>query len=243
MDGRFLIGEKHSVYTKTVSIYTDKAAVIVFWLLQEGVTRKDFSIREVAVATQVSVGLVQKVFKYLINKGLLNSRGIRTSKSFFISKPQKLLADWIKNYHIVKKCKIRTYRSAFTSVNKMIRALDKSGLSKHVTLALHSAAAAYSCKNTNIETLELYVIDKDQRMNIETELNLEEQEKGYQVLLIEPYYKALLNLADQEYQGVKISPEILTFLDLFHFPLRGNEQAIFMAERIKKISRIFKLEG
>ncbi|WP_171005716.1 hypothetical protein [Candidatus Rhabdochlamydia sp. T3358] len=31
--------------------------------------------------------------------------------------------------------------------------------------------------------------------------------------------------------GIKICPALLTFLDLYHFPLRGQEQAEFMTER------------
>jgi hypothetical protein len=35
------------------------------------------------------------------------------------------------------------------------------------------------------------------------------------------------------------SSSLLTFLDLYHFPLRGEEQAEFMAERISELKRIY----
>ena len=41
-------------------------------------------------------------------------------------------------------------------------------------------------------------------------------------------------------EDLMIAPPILTFLDLFHFPLRGQEQAEFMAERIPELKRIYK---
>jgi hypothetical protein len=41
-------------------------------------------------------------------------------------------------------------------------------------------------------------------------------------------------------KNIKICPSLLSFLDLYHFPLRGQEQAEFMAERISELKRIYK---
>ena len=49
-------------------------------------------------------------------------------------------------------------------------------------------------KNTNLKDLELYVLDPSVRAKLENALQLEPQERGYEVLLIEPYYESLLNL-------------------------------------------------
>ncbi len=54
-------------------------------------------------------------------------------------------------------------------------------------------------------------------------------------MLIEPYYKNFLNLSPED--EIRVAPALLTFLDLYHFPLRGREQADFMAERIKYFKR------
>ena len=40
--------------------------------------------------------------------------------------------------------------------------------------------------------------------------------------------------------SIKIAPILLTYLDLYHFPLRGQEQAEFMAERIPELKRIYR---
>jgi hypothetical protein len=59
-------------------------------------------------------------------------------------------------------------------------------------------------------------------------------------LLIEPYYKSLLKNTCDLNLDINVSPSILTFLDLYHFPLRGQEQAEFMAERLPELKRIYK---
>jgi len=238
MKGRFLVGSNE----KSVegNIYSDKSSLILKWLLSEGLKGHEFSLRKVAEEAGVSLGLVQRVFEILVLKGILEITGVRTAKKFFLKKPKLLLENWLEQYSIVKKCKMRTYRSGFQNKEELLEALKKSKLDQKVVLALHSAADAHGCKNTNLNTLELYLFDPSIRPQLEKKLLLEPQEKGYEVLLIEPYYKSLLKMAYNPNEVINASPSILTFLDLYHFPLRGQEQAEFMAGRLPELKQIYK---
>jgi hypothetical protein len=91
-----------------------------------------------------------------------------------------------------------------------------------------------------LDTLELYLLDPTIRPKLENVLQLEPQERGYEVLLIEPYYKSLVELGESSGKNIGISPVLLTFLDLYHFPLRGQEQAEFMAKRLSDLKCIYK---
>ncbi|MEI8124185.1 MAG: type IV toxin-antitoxin system AbiEi family antitoxin [Parachlamydiaceae bacterium] len=188
----------------------------------------------------MSLGLVQRVFGALVLKGILLVEGVRTAKKFFLKDPKRLLESWIEHYSIIKKCKLRTYRSGFQDKAELLEAIKKSNLSSKVALALHSAVEAHGYKNTNLNTLELYLLDPLVRPQLEKKLLLEPQERGYEVLLIEPYYKSLLRNTSDLDLNINISPSILTFLDLYHFPLRGQEQAEFMAERLPELKRIYR---
>lgn len=238
MAGRFLIGSNEK--PMEWNIYSDKSAVVLDWLMREGIKSRELSVRNVSKEARVSLGSVQRVFETLVLKGILQAEGIRTAKKFFLKDPKRLLENWLEYYSIVKKCKMRTYRSGFQDKTELLEALKKSILSKKVALALHSAAEAYGYKNTNLNTLELYLLDPLVRLQIEKKLLLEPQERGYEVLLIEPYYKSLLKNASGLDLDINVSPSILTFLDLYHFPLRGQEQAEFMAERLPELKRIYK---
>ena len=238
MKGRFLISSNEKPMEG--NIYSDKSALILDWLLQEGLKSQELSLRSVVKEICVSLGLIQRVFEILVLKGILQTEGVRTAKTFFLKNPKLLLESWLEQYSIVKKCKMRTYRSGFQDKTELLEALKKSNLSKKVALALHSAAEAYGCKNTNLNTLELYLLDPLVRPQLEEKLLLEPQEKGYEVLLIEPYYKSLLKNAYDSSQDINASPPMLTFLDLYHFPLRGQEQAEFMAARLPELKGIYK---
>lgn len=238
MKGRFLLGSNEKPVEG--NIYSDKSAVVLDWLLREGIKSRELSVRNVSKEAGVSLGSVQRVFGTLVLKGILQAEGIRTAKKFFLKDPKHLLESWLEHYSIVKKCKMRTYRSGYQDRGELLEALKKSNLSKKVALALHSAAEAYGYKNTNLNTLELYLLDPLVRSQFEKKLLLEPQERGYEVLLIEPYYKSLLKNTSGLDLDINVSPSILTFLDLYHFPLRGQEQAEFMAERLPELKRIFK---
>ena len=238
MEGRFLIGSNEKPVEG--NIYSDKSAVVLDWLLREDTKSRELSVRNVSKEAGVSLGSVQRVFGTLVLKGILQADGIRTAKKFFLKDPKRLLESWLEHYSIVKKCKMRTYRSGFQDKAELLEAIKKSNLSNKVALALHSAVEAHGYKNTNLNTLELYMLDPLIRPQLEKKLLLEPQERGYEVLLIEPYYKSLLKNTCDENLDINVSPSILTFLDLYHFPLRGREQAEFMAERLPVLKRIYK---
>jgi hypothetical protein len=236
--GRFVVSSSEDSIES--NIYADKSALVLDWLLREGVQKPEFSLREAAKDVGASVGLVQRIFGILVLKGLLQTEGIRTAKKFFFKKSKLLLENWLDHYNIAEKCKIRTYHSALQGKSELLEHLRKSELGSKVALALHSAAEAHGYKNTNLDTLEIYLLDPSIRPKLETILQLEPKERGYEVLLIEPYYKNLLKTDIEMVKGLQVSPLLLTFLDLYHFPLRGLEQAEFMAERSPKLKQIFK---
>ncbi|MDN3504024.1 MAG: hypothetical protein P0S95_00415 [Rhabdochlamydiaceae bacterium] len=217
------------------NIYSNKSAVVLEWLLCHGVTKATFSIREVEAVIDVSIGLIQKVFANLVYIGVLQVVGVRTAKKFMLYDSSMLIEYWLMHYSIVKKCKLWTYSCGIARREDRIKALQKSPLGSKVALALHSAAEGLGVKNTNLQTLELYMLDNKIKGDIEALLQLEPQERGYGVLLIEPYYEHILNQSSQKEGGVTISSPLLTFLDLYHFPLRGLEQSEYMATKFSEL--------
>lgn len=236
MKGNYLLGSGQSFYEP--NIYAKKSSLVVYWLLTEGIERPHFSIREVAKNCQLSLGLVQRIFETLLFLGILKSEGVRTSKRFILSKPKALLEQWSTHYNLIKKCKLHTYRLGVSSKSEAYKLLKHSNLGEKIALALHSAAEEHHCKNTNLQTIELYLLDPKIRKKLENLLSLEPQERGYEILLIEPYYINILTLHTIS-NKIQISPILLTYLDLLHFPLRGKEQADYMASKSPLLKKIY----
>jgi Transcriptional regulator, AbiEi antitoxin, Type IV TA system len=234
MAKRFLISSHESLSEH--NIYADKSALVLEWLFFIGFERLNFSVREVSRDKEISIGLVQRVFEQLVYQGHLKTTGVRTSKKFSFKKPQLLLEDWFANYDITKKCKMWSYRSGLFDRKRIMQVIQEANLP--VSFALHAAAEVLGVKNTNLQTVELYLGNPQSKEFVEKTLLLEPQERGYEVLLIAPYYKSMLK-AGQTQQLSSSSP-LLTLLDLYHFPLRGQEQAQFMLERMDLFKHFYK---
>jgi len=233
----FLLSTNQSF--KEPNIFTDKSAVILHWLLTEGISKRQFALREIVKETHISLGLTQKVLKSLVTKGLVKTNGVRTAKKYSVPHPKKILELWLDSYNILEKCKMWTYTTSFDKKSELIKILEHSKLTSKIRFALHTAAEMNQSKNTNLETLEIYLTDPNLRSKIEELLELEPKEKGYEVLLILPYYKGLLK-TEFDPKHLQASPPLLTYLDLYHFPLRGLEQSEFMRDRLPEIKNIYR---
>jgi hypothetical protein len=228
MIGKFLLSSNETVPEH--NIFADRSALILEWLLCKGIERKSFSLREVAKEVSVGIGSVHRVFQMLVFEGFLRTSGIRTNKKFSLHLPHKLFKKWLEHYDVVKKCKMSNYSTSFVDRKACIDALVHSGMQEHVVFALHSAAEALGCKNTNLQQLELYMVNSRVKKKLEKILRLQPKERGYDVLLIEPFYKSMLqrDVEQKPRKQLCCTSPLLTCLDLYHFPLRGREQAEFM---------------
>lgn len=237
MKSHFLQPKGKSSQPLSANIFANRSALV----LNELLLRKErgFSIQSLALEANVSVGLAHRVVVELVRDGIVVATGVRTAKKYHLAKPDVLLQRWINAYDITKKCRFYNYETAY-SPGEIYKKLTSSNLTSSVTLALHSAAQEMGFKYTNLDTVELYVEDQQVRAKLEVLLRLEPRERGYQVLLIEPYYSDLLKHRSEEKKHLFTPPPLLTFLDLYHFPLRGQEQAEALLKRQPELKNIFK---
>ncbi len=224
---------------KTPNIFANASAFLLSKILLD--QPENLRVNQLAKLSGVSVGLVHKVVSQLLEEGLVVSQGVRTAKKYEVKKPKELLKKWISYYNITEKCKFHTYNIGI-SKSELINKIKKSEFKDDLAFALHSAC--FDNKFTNLETSEFYLLKKDVRKEIVNLLKLEPVDRGYQVLLIEPYYSKMLESQKNidPKSKILISPPLLTFLDLYHFPLRGHEQAEYLLRKnpdLRKISALY----
>jgi len=210
--------------------FTKKGALTLFWILARRAGTKagpseEFSVNQAARELELRPHTVHRVVRSLEYDGIIRAVGTGTKKRFYLADPKALLIRWLKNYQIQRKCKVRRYAisdpKAFASQRDHF--LDAAGAP-----ALHTAARlSFHAGVTNLSTTEAYLLDASRADAIAKKYGLVAQERGYEVLLIEPYYRGVVERfkKDPEDPKWKLAMAILTFLDLYHFPLRGIEQA------------------
>ncbi len=224
MKGSYLLGHSAAKRPKA-NIFAKRSSLILHDLLVE--QEEPFRIRGLSEKTGLSVGLVHRVLSELAHDGFVRVEGIRTAKDYRVERRAELMELWLSSYRIADRCRLHTYNTAY-SEKEILKALTSSPLAESAVLALHSSCRQFGYSYTNLETTELYLRDKDKREEFERLLYLEPQERGYQVLLIEPYYSEIIERRMSRSKNLLVSPPFLSFLDLYHFPLRGQEQAEYL---------------
>jgi DNA-binding Lrp family transcriptional regulator len=217
-----------------IDIYSNKSALVLFWLLahRRQSQKEGLSINELARSSQVSVGQVHKVIKHLEYEGIIKAKGLRTNKKFLLDSPKAIFQGWLSHYQILKKARSRGFARS-----SPITALQKQKLFP----ALHtSCKTVFGIKSTNIRGEEFYLAEWNTLPKLIDNLGLQELERGYEILLIDPYYSALVsNIMDKKQRKTWLdSYQILTFLDLFHYPLRGIEEAEVLFRKSSILNKI-----
>lgn len=202
-----------------IDIYSNKSSLILFWLLvnHDQMLKVGFAVNELARLTGTSAGLAHKVIKQLEYIGIITSKGLRTNKKFYLKLPGQLLVSWVKEYNLIKKTKTKGFAAFDTNDSKL-----------KLIPALHTASAEYfKTKTTNLRLQEFYFLNWDKLTKTIDQLKLQELDRGYEVLLIKPYYSTLIErMNDEAQKETWMKPyALLTVLDLLHFPVRGIEQA------------------
>lgn len=212
------------------NIFANRSALVLHDLLSQ--PSLEFGVRELARVLGLSHGLVQRVTDQLVRTGIVQTEGLRTAKRYRVSKPGQLLRRWFASYNISEKCRFFTYSSGY-AVAEIEARLKQRKKQKDcgAVLALHSAARSYRCSFTNLQSVEIYCREAKDREELERLLRLEPRERGYEVLLIVPYYSSIVQKKSERADGVCVSSPLLTLLDLYHFPVRGEEQAEHLLRR------------
>ena len=86
MEGRFLMGSNEKPMEG--NIYSDKSAVVLDWLLREGIKSRELSVRNVSKEAGVSLGSVQRIFGYISFKRNFASRRNKNRQKVFLERPQ-----------------------------------------------------------------------------------------------------------------------------------------------------------
>ncbi len=239
MKGAFLLKKRLSRGPKA-NIFAKRSALLLHDLLLQ--PEDDFSVQALARDTGLSVGLVHRVVSELVHDGFVRAGGLRTAKKYRLSKRGALFRKWLETYDITERSRFYTYNTAY-SASEIEQKLLASRLLSSTVLALHSACRRLGYSFTNLEKTELYLLKPENRGRLERLLQLEPCDRGYDVLLIEPYYSQIVAGRSEKKEGLLVSPPLLTVLDLYHFPLRGEEQAEHMFRRhpaLKQLSHTLK---
>jgi hypothetical protein len=187
-------------------------------------------VRELAEATQVSLGQTSNVVKRLSEEEYVT----KAEKRIVLSQPAKLLDAWREQYEREGSRRI-SYYSFSRNTDELLSRVAQISQNKGWKYAVTSFAAATLVAPfvRGVGLTEWYVEDATKVDPWVKALDLRPVEEGPNVALVLPYDPGVF-YRRQEIDGVTLVGNIQLYLDLYGHPGRGKEQAEYLRqERLK----------
>ena len=187
-------------------------------------TERRWKLRDLAQEADVSLGLTHRVVQRLLDETFLE----RHDRLLALRGPASLLEAWREVYRYSRNS-IRAYHAATRTPQQLMQRVAEAArqMAGRHAFTLHAGASLVApfVRFTDIHVYTEGPIDAW----IET-LNLKEVEFGGNLSLIEPYDAGVFYRA-HEADGAIVVGDVQLYLDLYHYPARGREQADFLRQR------------
>lgn len=237
MNGIYIerLGEKNKFPEKRLgrNPFSDKASLILRELMAD--VGKLWGIRELAESVNLDPGFVSRMVKELKKNNYVRKE---KSKVLLIN-PEKILQDWINNYDYSKNEQIKFYCLA-KNVKEIYHKLQQNFQNvDRIKYALgYQAGANLVYDYSAFNVVHIYLQNEEVISKFE-KLNLKRVENGENLVFLIPYYKNSVFYGRQNINNLWVVSDLQLYLDLYHYPLRGREQAEKIYDhKLRKILRI-----
>jgi len=210
--------------------YSDKASIVLRLLME--VPNGTWKIREIAKVGGINPGWVSRVVESLVERGLVEFRrreGVSLLRGQEVLREWADLYDWRRNKFYYYYCHALDSQEVLDRISTLNLDSDKSA-----ALGFQAGAHLVSPHSTFNQVHLIiggYSFDMI-RPEIERQLELESRREGANLILVRPYYKHSALFGARKIEKWWIVSDIQLYLDLSRYPLRGQEQAEHLLERV-----------
>ena len=210
--------------------YSDKASIILRVLMNE--PSRKWKIREIAKAGDISPGWVSRVVDSLVERGLIEfsrQNGIALIRGEDMLKEWADIYDWHRNKFYHYYCHALDFREVLEKISRL-------NLYKDRMIALGFQVGAYLVSPYSTFNQVHLLVDGPYfdmiRPDIERQLELEPRKEGANLILVHPYYKYSALFGARKIENWWVVSDVQLYLDLNKYPLRGQEQAEHLLEKV-----------
>lgn len=211
--------------------YTDKASRIARALLASP-TRRRWSTQELAGVADVDVSTASRAIRELRRRGLVRdeSPGQGRRSRIWVPEPEALLQDWTRSYSWKDNPQLRVAAPVGAPRRSVMRMSElfpseRWAFSLQAGASLIAPHADFDVIHVYVETpsLNAYVADKEWEITPTGKL-----------CLLDSLYAQSVWYQRRTVKGQPVVSTVQLVLDLWHYPVRGREQAEHLLETVMR---------
>jgi hypothetical protein len=213
--------------------FSDRGSVVVRTLLEASSEDRVWGVRELAGAAGVSPATASRVLRELENRGVAVQRRGRTA-AVRLTEANALFLAWTQAYDWTRNTSL-AFNAPVGDAARFLTRTAKTWRGPRWALTLHAGASRIAPLAT-WDRVHIYV-DVPDASGLEhagEEQGWEPAEQG-NVVLMKPYYKTSVWHGMDVIGGVPVVSPLQLALDLWHYPLRGREQAEHLLGAVAEI--------
>lgn len=215
------------------SVFSDGASLI----LREMLTHPDrkWVVRDFVSELGVGRGWAADVLSVLRKKGHIKGESRGRLAGATLRDANELIQEWGKHYDIEWSESHLYYSPDPDVLPKIKRLFTEWKLEKSYALTLHSGANLITNYVRDPNAYVYLEADKFDKLSLDIRkaLDLKELKHGGNVYLILPYYKRSAFFGARKIKGYSVVSNLQLYLDLYHFPQRGEEHAEYLVRMLK----------
>ncbi len=206
--------------------FSDKASLILRAILANNGDRV-WGVRELAKKIGIDPGFVSRMVNELEKRRYI----ARINSKIKLRNPKGIFADWVYEYNYKKNDEVGYFCLA-EGPKEIMDKIRNIPIETNIEYALgiHAGAGLIAPYATFYE-VHIYIPNEVSMEYFVKQLELNEADDGANVLFLFPYYKHSAFYGAQTISGLKVVSDIQLYIDLYHYPLRGREQAEHLYEK------------
>lgn len=218
------------------SPFADKASLVLRYLLDK--RDHEGRVLEIAKGAHLSPGYASKLVRAAEK---LNYLSIQSDGLCRLRNIREMLGDWSASYHWQKN-ELASYYVLPNRVGKLDQALRAALAGRaDYALSLHGGNNAVEPYVLS-DVWHIYAFGNELSSHLMRRLSLDPVGRDVgNVVLMKPYYRRSVLYGARDIQGFRVVSDLQLYLDLRHYPVRGQEAAD--AILLRRLLRAWKLKN
>jgi hypothetical protein len=219
-----------SIVRQSFDPFSDRGSLIVRTLLESVATDRAWGVRELATEAAVSPATATRVTRELERHGVQVQRRARTAE-VRLRDPHALFAAWTRAYDWTRNPSA-AFAAPMGDADLFLARVRAGWKGPRWALGLQSGAARVAPLST-FSRVHIYV-DVPAAFDLIAvgEMQGWEPAEDGNVVLLKPWYRTSVWHGLQQVGGLPVTSPLQLALDLWHYPLRGREQAEHLLETL-----------